>query len=812
VCLHESAPFAEGNEPQSQLQKLKEDIMTSLYKYNASQRKSGITALLFVFMFLAFSLNALAGTSLTLSSITPATGSLSGGNVVTLNGTGFTTNTSVWIWANQAPVAKYVSATQLTVTVPAKSSAGAVDVVVVNSGVQYRLSNGYTYSTATTSAQLSLSTTSISFANTAVGSSSTQTLTLKSSGTAPVTVSAGSVTGTGFTSTGAAFPLSLAPGQQTAFQVKFAPASAGTVSGKISLTSNAASSPTATVALAGTGMAPVAQLSLSSTSMTFASTAVGSSATQTLTLTDSGTGPLTVSAGSITGAGFSATGVTFPLSLTPGQQTTFQVKFAPTSAGTVSGKISLTSNSVSSSTSTVTLAGTGAATGTALSECGDITTSGSYVLAVNVSSQSTCFFIDANNVTLNLNGHTITYGTVSGPLPTPGIVLADNWFNGLQMSGSTGNHGGFVLLGPGTLQDGPADATVHNAGIWVGESSGVSPAPIVHDVTITTNGPKANTIYATGSVSGWQIYNNTLSMNNSVALPLSDRSAFLGQAILLSDPEQAAGVIPDLIYNNHILAATQGGIRTTHQNARIYNNDITFNSRTSNDFCVDVPADAQQVYQNNCHPVSGRGIHMNAASLDVHDNTINVIELKQNVEYNGCELGGTYGMQLEFDVFQGIPPTGTTIANNTVTATAGDCDGIGMRMTGLTTSGSAAYTRNIVTTSNKNGTGHDFALSFDQVQEGSNMVIYTANTFQSQYAYLTVAWDGASLVMPVGQTWKGTPTYVVDDQNGFNDPKDGGPTFTQSITIDDQLANKVNCGNYAAGVVSIGGVNSQCNQ
>lgn len=679
--------------------------MKTLIQSNNSQRRSSFLALLFVFMFVVFSVNAFATTPLTLSSLTPATGPLSGGNSITLTGTGFTANTSVWIWANQAPVTKLVSANQLTVTVPAKSSSGAVDVVVIDSGIQYRLSTSYTYSTTATVSQLSLSASNISFTSTAVGASATQALTLKSSGTASVTISAGSITGTAFSGTGAAFPLSLAPGQSA----------------------------------------------------------------------------------------------------------TLQVKFSPAAAGTVSGKVSFTSNSAASSTSTVTLAGMGATAGTALSECTDIIKSGSYVLGADVSSQGTCFFIDADNVTLNLNGHTITYGTSSSALPTPGIVLADNWFTGLQQSGSTTNHGGFVVFGPGTIQDATTDTTVHSTGIWVGESNDVSPAPIVHDLTIITHGPKANTIYATGSVSGWQIYNNTLSMNNSVALPLSDRSAFLGQAILLSDPEQDAGVIPDSIHDNHILAATQGGIRTTHQNAHIYNNDITFNSKTSNDFCIDVPANNQQIDHNTCHPLSGRGIHMNASTLNVHDNTITVIELKQNVEYNGCELGGTYGMQLEFDVFQGIPPTGTKIANNTVTATAGDCDGIGMRMTGLTTSGGAAYTSNTVTTSNKKGTGHDYGLSFDDVQEGSGMVTYTGNTFQSQYAYLTVAWDGASLIMPAGQTWKGTPTYVVDDQNGYNDPADGGPTFTQSITIDDVIAGKVNCGGSAAGVVSIGGTSTQCN-
>src|ERR1700733_7416755 len=231
--------------------------MKTLNKYNNSQRRWSLLALLIAFMLVAFSVNVFAATPLTLSSISPATGSLSGGNSITLNGTGFTANTTVWIWANQAPVAKLVSASQMTVTVPAKSSAGAVDVVVSDSGTEYRLANAYTYSAATTIAQLSLSTTSISFASTFVGASATQALTLKSSGTATVTVSAGSTSGAAFSSTGLTFPLSLTPGQTATLQVKFAPAAAGTVSGTVSLTSNSASSTTSTVSLAGTASAPV---------------------------------------------------------------------------------------------------------------------------------------------------------------------------------------------------------------------------------------------------------------------------------------------------------------------------------------------------------------------------------------------------------------------------------------------------------------------------------------------------------------------------------------------------------------------------
>src|SRR5207302_3104879 len=78
-----------------------------------------------------------------------------------------------------------------------------------------------------------------------------QTLT-NSSTTSSVTISQASVTGTGFRIGGLSLPLTLAAGHSVSFSVKFAPQSSGSVSGKVSILSNAAN-PALYVPLAGTG-------------------------------------------------------------------------------------------------------------------------------------------------------------------------------------------------------------------------------------------------------------------------------------------------------------------------------------------------------------------------------------------------------------------------------------------------------------------------------------------------------------------------------------------------------------------------------
>src|SRR5207302_370666 len=138
--------------------------------------------------------------------------------------------------------------------------------------------------------------------------------------------------------------------------VQFAPTATGSVSGSLSLVSNAPNSPS-TIALSGTGVQP--QLSVAPPSVSFGNVLVGSTGVQNLTLTNSGSANLTVAQGSVTGAGgFSISGLTFPVTLPPGQSSTFSVQFAPTATGSVSGSVSLINNAPNSP-NTIALSGTG---------------------------------------------------------------------------------------------------------------------------------------------------------------------------------------------------------------------------------------------------------------------------------------------------------------------------------------------------------------------------------------------------------------------------------------------------------------------
>jgi hypothetical protein len=103
-------------------------------------------------------------------------------------------------------------------------------------------------------------------------------------------------------------------------------------------------------------------LSASATSLNFGKVAVGSSSTQNVTVTAS-TASVTISRATVTGAGFSISGLTLPVTIAAGQSATFQVKFAPTTASSLTGSLSLVSNA-SNTPAAIALTGTGATTTT----------------------------------------------------------------------------------------------------------------------------------------------------------------------------------------------------------------------------------------------------------------------------------------------------------------------------------------------------------------------------------------------------------------------------------------------------------------
>ncbi len=82
---------------------------------------------------------------LVVTSFTPASGPLAGGNELTINGSGFTVDTQVLLGSFAAPVVTFVSATELKAIAPRGQAPGEVDLVVYNKNGVSRQRRAYTY-------------------------------------------------------------------------------------------------------------------------------------------------------------------------------------------------------------------------------------------------------------------------------------------------------------------------------------------------------------------------------------------------------------------------------------------------------------------------------------------------------------------------------------------------------------------------------------------------------------------------------------------------------------------------------------------
>ena len=111
--------------------------------------------------------------------------------------------------------------------------------------------------------------------------------------------------------------------------------------------------------MTGTGQAQSLLLGASPTTLPFGNVLDQSSSQLTTSVTNSGNANVTISGVTVTGAGFSASGIANGTVLTPGQSVPLTVTFAPTSGGAVSGaSVSIASNATNSP-ATVSLTGTG---------------------------------------------------------------------------------------------------------------------------------------------------------------------------------------------------------------------------------------------------------------------------------------------------------------------------------------------------------------------------------------------------------------------------------------------------------------------
>ncbi|MGB7435552.1 MAG: choice-of-anchor D domain-containing protein [Candidatus Acidiferrum sp.] len=221
-----------------------------------------------------------------------------------------------------------------------------------------------------------------SFTKVPIGTSNTQSITLKNVGTAKATITGFNASGNTFTVKGLTVPLTIPVGDTTTFEVVFSPAQSEQYTGQVTVDVYTSQKKLA-IPLTGSGSANSRLISVSPTVLNFGSVNIGAQTTAKVQLQNGGNSSIDISQVTLSGTGFSATGIASGLKIAPGQSALLTVEFSPTTAGAKSGTVAIASNA-SNPTTIIPLSGSGISASTRTVQLNWLASSSSSVVGYNV--------------------------------------------------------------------------------------------------------------------------------------------------------------------------------------------------------------------------------------------------------------------------------------------------------------------------------------------------------------------------------------------------------------------------------------------
>ena len=353
----------------------------------------------------------------------------------------------------------------------------------------------------------------LNFSNVKQGGTASAVTTLKNVGTANITLSQINLSGSGFSTSGIATPVLVVPGESLTLTVKYSPTSTKPSSGDISLVS--AQGGITSVSVSGTVAA--SGLTLSPGSINFGSAVTGVANTQTVQIANPGTVAVTITAANISGAGFSTSGLTLPVTLSAGKTAAFNVQFNPKSAGASTGSLSLVSDA-SNPPSAIALSATGVAAGLSLAVNPTNVSFGNVNVGSTASRSVTVTNTGNSNVAISQEALTGANLSLSGGSavtlsPSQSITLTVQY----SPTAATSTSGSLAIVSNAT--SGPAAIPISGTGV----------AQVQHTVVLSWN--------ASNSATGYNVYRSATSgtgyarVNSGLdgALSYSDASVQNGQ-------------------------------------------------------------------------------------------------------------------------------------------------------------------------------------------------------------------------------------------------------------------------------------------
>ena len=195
--------------------------------------------------------------------------------------------------------------------------------------------------TQTTPTATEVTPSAVSFVDVPVGDTYTQTITITNANEGVLQIKKITASRADLQITGIILPVVVAHGTSQSFTVSYRAKTEGRTEGEVSILTNSGDLPVV-IPVKARSAAGQKELTASEAAVDFEDVAVGSAGKKELVLTNSGNRDLRVSGITASGANFSVSGTT-AVNLSPGQNVSVDVNFAPKSVGRQAGSLTVAS-------------------------------------------------------------------------------------------------------------------------------------------------------------------------------------------------------------------------------------------------------------------------------------------------------------------------------------------------------------------------------------------------------------------------------------------------------------------------------------
>lgn len=443
------------------------------------------------------------------------------------------------------------------------------------------------------------------------------------------------------------------------------------------------------------------------------------------------------------------------------------ITFTPTaSAGTTeNATLTVTYSGASVSSQTLPLTGVSqTVTDISTSSCPTaLAASTYYQLTADITCAGTAFTLNGEGISVNLNGHTVTYGNTSSASMVNGF-LAELGTATIQAT----IYNGTITEGAGTNTYGAAIPESGAIG-YTGNVYGFDTGNIFANLALTTKAQYSHAIQMSGGSA--DIHDVVMNLNGvGNCATIGCRAEMQGSAFYQENATSSTGLT---IYNNAQNGGPQGGLVPESAGLIAYNslNPGNATGTNANNFAIVGYCDTCTFADNSIMtPMNSasatRGILISGATsegenIDVTDNIIGAFDNATSTEYSGCQGGGVYGLQIDDN------PTGPNgSSGNYIHVWSKACMSSGLRITDTETT-------------NNTGTDDTYAASH---LSGFTTCVFNVDTAATGGCAVGTSIDGPTGYGNTGSSFAGDDADVLFDITGASGVTFHSPTFVKPTT------------------------------